>query len=195
MNEPITAFVGLDAHAESTAIAVAQLGRAPPRFVGTVGAKFTELSKALGKLGKPSCLMIVYEAGPCGYALAPELTGAGYRCEVVAPSKVPRRAGERVKTDRRDALMLASLARAGELTAVSVPDERDEAMPCGPGTKPANNSKHCCCVRDAVIRVRAPGRRLTSATSPRCPSHTAPRTLRSWSIGKRSARARPECSA
>lgn len=128
MNEPTTAFVGLDAHAESTAIGVAEPGRAPPRFVGTVGARFVELKQALGKLGDPAALMIVYEAGPCGYALARELHAAGYRCEVVAPSKVPRRPGERVKTDRRDALMLASLARAGELTAVSIPDERDEAM-------------------------------------------------------------------
>src|SRR5689334_14128661 len=63
MVEPITAFVGLDAHAESTAIGVAEPGRAPARFVGTVGAKFAELSKALARLGQPSTLMIVYEAG------------------------------------------------------------------------------------------------------------------------------------
>ena len=128
MVETITAFVGLDAHAESTAIGVAELGRAAARFVGTVGAKFTELSKALAKLGDPAKLLIVYEAGPCGYALARELKRAGYRCEVVAPSKVPRRPGDRVKTDRRDALMLAGLARAAELTFVSMPDARDEAM-------------------------------------------------------------------
>jgi transposase len=128
MVEATTAYVGLDAHAGSIAIGVAELGRDPARFVGTVGAKFTELRKALGKLGEPSRLIIVYEAGPCGYALARELLNAGYRCEVVAPTKVPRRAGERVKTDRRDALMLAGLARAGELTPVRVPDERDEAM-------------------------------------------------------------------
>jgi hypothetical protein len=70
MVEPITGFVGLDAHAESTAIGVAELGRSPARFVGTVGARFSELKKALGKLGEPSSLMIVYEAGPCRYALA-----------------------------------------------------------------------------------------------------------------------------
>lgn len=128
MNEPSTVFVGLDAHAESTAIAVAEPGRAAPRFLGTVGARFVDLTKSLAKLGRPTGLMIVYEAGPCGYTLARELAGAGYYCEVVAPSKVPRRPGERVKTDRRDALMLASLARAGELTPVNVPDERDEAM-------------------------------------------------------------------
>src|SRR5882724_13690273 len=128
MNEPTTVFVGLDAHAESTAIGVAEPGRAPPRFVGTVGARFAQLTQALAKVGKPATLMIVYEAGPCGYALALELSGAGYRCEVVAPSRIPRRPGDRVKTDRRDALMLARLARAGELTFVNVPDERDEAV-------------------------------------------------------------------
>ena len=129
MDETTTVgFVGLDAHAESTAIGVAQLGRTPPHFVGTVGGRFAELTKALAKLGDRSELLIVYEAGPCGFALARELKRAGYCCEVVAPSKVPRRAGDRVKTDRRDALTLAGLARAGQLTFVSVPDERDEAI-------------------------------------------------------------------
>lgn len=128
MDEIITGFVGLDAHAESTAIGFAEAGRAAPRFVGTVGARRAELRKALGKLGDPGSLMVVYEAGPCGYGLARELRGAGYRCEVIAPSMIPSKPGERVKTDRRDALKLASLARAGELVAVSIPDERDEAM-------------------------------------------------------------------
>ena len=128
MHEATTAFVGLDSHAESIAIGVAEAGRAVPRFVGTVGPRFAELSRALGKLGGAADLLIVYEAGPCGFALARELGAAGYHCEVVAPSKVPRRPGERVKTDRRDALTLAGLARAGELTFITVPDERDEAM-------------------------------------------------------------------
>jgi transposase len=128
MQELITGFVGLDAHAESTAIAVANVGREAPRFVGTVGARLSELSKALSRLGEPQSLWVVYEAGPCGYSLARELIRLGYRCEVVAPSKIPRRPGERIKTDRRDALNLAGLARAGELTSVTIPDERDEAM-------------------------------------------------------------------
>jgi transposase len=128
MDETITGFVGLDAHAESRAIGFADAGRAAPRFVGTVGPKFSELTKALGKLGDPGSLLIVYEAGPCGYRLARELVTAGYRCEVIAPSKIPQKPGERVKTDRRDALKLASLARAGELVAVTIPDERDEAI-------------------------------------------------------------------
>jgi transposase len=128
MDEAITAFAGLDVHGESTAIGFAEAGRSAARFVGTVGPKFAELSKALAKLGDCSKLLVVYEAGPCGYALARELKRAGYRCEVVASSKVPRRPGDRVKTDRRDALTLAGLARAAELTFVSIPDERDEAI-------------------------------------------------------------------
>jgi transposase len=128
VDELITGFVGLDAHAESTAIGVAEAGRAAPRFVGTVGAKLAELTKALAKLGEPGSLLVVYEAGPCGFGLARELLALGYRCEVVAPSRIPKRPGERIKTDRRDALKLASLARAGELTAVTIPDQRDEAI-------------------------------------------------------------------
>lgn len=128
MDEIITGFVGLDAHAESTAIGFAEAGRAAPRFIGTVGPRLSELTKALGKLGAPGTLLIVYEAGPCGYGLARELAARGYCCEVVAPSKIPGQPGARVKTDRRDALRLSSLARAGELVAVTIPDERDEAI-------------------------------------------------------------------
>jgi len=184
MQETITAFIGLDAHAESNAIGVAEAGRAVPRFVGTVGPKFTELSKALAKLGDPSELLIVYEAGPCGYALARELKRAGYRCEVVAPSKVPRRPGDRVKTDRRDALSLAGLARAGELTFVVVPDERDEAM------------RDLSRARIDAVRARLKARQpLTSDTSPRCLLSTAPRTSPSWSIGRRCPKRRYALSA
>jgi transposase len=128
MDEPLTGFVGLDAHAESIAIGVAEAGRAAARFVGTVGSRRSELEKALRKLGPPESLQIVYEAGPCGYGLVRELRARGYRCEVVAPSKIPRQPGERIKTDRRDALKLASLSRAGELVTVVVPDDRDEAI-------------------------------------------------------------------
>jgi len=107
---------------------VAEAGTAAPRFIGITGAKFAELNKALGKIGRPSELRIVYEAGPCGFAMVRQLRHGGYHCEVVAPSKIPRKPGDRVKTDRRDALTLAGLARAAQLTFVTVPDERDEAM-------------------------------------------------------------------
>lgn len=128
MNNDISWFVGLDVHKDSTAIAVAEAGREAPRFVGTVGPDFVALRKALGKIGGTQRLQVVYEAGPCGYVLARELRAQGYRCEVIVPAKVPRRPGERIKTDRRDALMLARAARAGELVNVTVPDARDEAM-------------------------------------------------------------------
>ena len=104
MDELITGSVGLDAHAESTAIGFAEAGRVAPRLIGTVGPKQPELTKVLGRLGEPRTLLIVHEAGPCGYGLAHELRALGYRCEVVAPSKIPKKADERVKTDRSDAL-------------------------------------------------------------------------------------------
>lgn len=128
MEKHSTVFVGLDVHKDSTAIGAAAAGRAAGRFVGSVSPKLTELLKSLGNLGPPPALSLVYEAGPCGYGLARELRSRGYACEVIVPSKIPRRVGERVKTDRRDAVRLAELARAGELVNVVVPDERDEAI-------------------------------------------------------------------
>ena len=128
MRDDITAYVGLDVHKDSIAVAAAEPGRAAPRFVGTTGPQLSELCKALSHLGKPAALHLAYEAGPCGYALARELIARGYRCEVIAVAKTPRKPGERIKTDRRDALMLARYLRAGELTPVTIPDARDEAL-------------------------------------------------------------------
>jgi transposase len=151
MKDVITTFVGLDVHCESTAIAVALAGCEPPRFVGTVGARLPELCKALGKLGDPAALLLVYEAGPCGYSWVRELRAQGYRCEVAAPSKIPRKPGERIKTDRRDALNLASLARAGQLTMVCVPDARDEAV------------RDLCRARVDAVRARLKARQQLKA--------------------------------
>lgn len=128
MDDDITGYVGLDVHKNSIAVAVAERGRAGPRFVGTTGPQLTELVKALSHLGRPAQLHLAYEAGPCGYTLARELMARGYRCEVIAVAKIPRKPGERIKTDRRDALMLARYLRAGELTPVTIPDARDEAL-------------------------------------------------------------------
>lgn len=128
VSKAITSFVGLDVHKDSTAIAQAEAGRETPRFIGTVGPELGQLLKALKSLGKPETMQVVYEAGPCGYGLARQLRSRGYACEVVAASKIARRPGERIKTDRRDALSLARLARSGDLVTVIVPDERDEAM-------------------------------------------------------------------
>jgi transposase len=128
MSEVITSFVGLDVHKDTIAIGEAEAGRESPRFVGTVGPDLGQLLKALRSLGKPEHLLITYEAGPCGYGLARHLRDHGYPCEVIAPNKMPRARSDRIKTDRRDAVTLARLARSGDLVKVHIPDERDEAM-------------------------------------------------------------------
>jgi transposase len=128
MNERIKFFVGLDAHKDSTSIAACEAGRDPSRFVGTIGPDVQTLFKVLAKAGDPTQVSVVYEAGPTGYGMYRELCQRGYRCEIVAPSLIPRRPGDRVKTDRRDCARLAELSRAGELKPIWVPDEAHEAM-------------------------------------------------------------------
>lgn len=130
MDQPISFFIGLDVHKDSIAIAVAKAGsREEPRFLGTTGYSVFQIEKALAHLGyAPETLAIAYEAGPCGYGLVRELRAKGYPCEVVAPSKVARRPADRIKTDRRDALLLARLHRSAELVSVTVPDPADEAV-------------------------------------------------------------------
>lgn len=129
MSKAITSYVGLDVHKDSIAIAVAAAGREAPRFVGTVTSDLTQLKRALQRIGSLDRLRVVYEAGPCGYGLARHLTRGGYACEVIAPAKVSRSpADRRIKTDRRDALLLAREARAGNLVKVLIPDTRDEAI-------------------------------------------------------------------
>lgn len=128
MDESINFFVGLDAHKDSIAVAVCEAGREPSRFVGTLGPDVQGVLKALRKYGPAQHVSVVYEAGPTGYGLHRELSRRGYQCEVIAPSLIPRRAGERIKTDRRDCARLAELSRAGELRAIWVPDEAHEAM-------------------------------------------------------------------
>jgi transposase len=123
-------YVGLDVHKDSIAIAYAQSAsrEAPPRFLGTTRHSLISLTKALANLGSPSELNLCYEAGPCGYGLVRALRQRGYACEVIAPSRVARHPADRVKTDRRDALLLARLHRAGELTAIRIPEPEDEAI-------------------------------------------------------------------
>ena len=128
MYERIKFFVGLDAHKDSIAIAACEAGREPAQFVGTMGPDVSGLLKLLAKAGEPAQVSVVYEAGPTGYGLHRELCRRGYRSQIVAPSLIPRRAGERIKNDRRDCLRLAELSRAGELKAIWVPDEAHEAM-------------------------------------------------------------------
>ena len=110
MEQGIRAYVGLDVHKDSIAIAVAEAGRSAGRMVGQIAHDVPKLLKALARLGEPGELYVVYEAGPTGYGLQRALFAKGYRCEVIAPSLIPRRAGDRVKTDRRDCLRLAELS-------------------------------------------------------------------------------------
>jgi len=120
-------FVGLDVHAETVAVAVAEQG-GELRSLGTIANRLESIRKLIHKLGPVQRLRTCYEAGPTGFVLYWQLTQMGVACEVIAPSLVPTKAGDRVKTDRRDAEKLARCHRAGELTPVWVPDADHEAL-------------------------------------------------------------------
>jgi transposase len=123
-------FVGLDIHKERISIAASESGRSGAvEYLGEIANDPGAISKLCVRLGRPGKLLaFCYEAGPCGYGVYRQLTSLGHRCDVVAPSLIPTKPGNRVKTDRRDAIMLARLHRAGELTPVWVPDADHEAM-------------------------------------------------------------------
>jgi transposase len=121
-------FVGLDVHKESIAIAVADGDGSAPQNVATIPNDTTVLLKRLKKMGLGVKLTCCYEAGPTGFVLQRALSAAGIECAVVAPSLVPQKAGDRVKTDRRDAVKLARFLRSGDLTTVHVPEAATEAM-------------------------------------------------------------------
>ena len=120
-------FVGLDVHAETIAVAIAEPD-GTVRELGTIRNRPEAVRKLMGKLGEPRRLRVCYEAGPTGYPLYWQLTALGIACAVIAPSLIPTKAGDRVKTDRKDAVRLARCHRAGELTAVWVPDAATEAL-------------------------------------------------------------------
>jgi transposase len=127
-------FIGLDVHKESIAVAIAEEGRkGEVRAFGSISGDLHAVEKLLAKIRKVhgienAQLRVIYEAGPCGYAIVRRLRQLGVDCIVVAPSLIPKKSGDRVKTDKRDAVKLARLHRSGDLEAINVPEAADEAI-------------------------------------------------------------------
>ena len=166
-------YVGLDVHKDGIVAAVAEGGlRGEVRDYGRIANTPTALDRLVRKLSHQGVeLRFCYEAGPCGYGIQRQLSAAGHDCVVVAPSLIPKRPGDRIKTDRRDASSLAKLHRAGELTAVWVPDPGHEAIRdpglrrgrlwcghastrCGRCGGHDSSSPGFCCARAAIMGVR-----------------------------------------
>jgi len=128
LDEGYQKFIGLDVSKEKIAVGIADSGRQPARYWGVIENSPEALRKLMGRLGDSGELLVCYEAGPTGYVIRRQLERMGVNCVVVAPGLIPTAPGDQVKTDRRDALRLAQLLRAGELTPVWVPAEDDEAL-------------------------------------------------------------------
>ena len=125
-----TKFIGLDVHSKTISVAIADEGRKGEiRHYGTIENTFDAIDKVIKSLATTGAeLRFIYEAGPCGYALYRYLSGNGFKCIVTSPAMIPKRNSVRIKNDRRDALKLARLFRAGELTGIYVPGPEDEAV-------------------------------------------------------------------
>lgn len=122
-------YVGLDVHKDTIAVSIADKGRGQSRYFGEIVNKPQEVDKLVKRLSpNGEVTSFCYEAGACGYSIYRQITKMGHECEVVAPSLIPKKSGDRIKNDRRDSDGLARLHRAGELTAVWVPDQDQEAI-------------------------------------------------------------------
>jgi transposase len=129
MDKYITKYVGMDVHKETIAVAIAKEGRSEPLYYGEIPNDTEAIRKLVKKVvSGGERASFCYEAGPCGYEVYRQLIKLDQRCDVVAPSLIPKKSGDRVKTDRRDATTLTRLHRAGELTPVWVPDKEQEAI-------------------------------------------------------------------
>ena len=131
---PQTLYLGLDVHKEQTVIAILEGDReAEPRHYGSVSTSQHTLERSIRRIAKShrrnlSDLYVCYEASGCGFWIARRLLQMGVRCDVIAPSLIPTKSGDRVKTDKRDAAKLAKLLRSNDLVAVNIPDSVDEAI-------------------------------------------------------------------
>ena len=129
MPQPRVRYIGLDVHRATIAVAVAEDDGSPPTSYATIANDPSALRKLITRLGGQDVrLRVAYEAGPTGYVVHRQLAELGIECMVVAPSLIPKRPGDKVKTDRRDALKLARLLRSGDLSPVWVPDQAHEAL-------------------------------------------------------------------
>jgi len=122
-------FIGMDVHKDSIVISLADDNRTEIRRYGSMGGSLDDFKKTLRKLvATGKTLFFCYEAGPTGYELYRYITSQGHQCIVVAPSLIPKKPGDKIKTDKRDADNLTRLLRSGDLTAVYVPNAEDEAI-------------------------------------------------------------------
>ena len=129
--KPYGAYIGLDVHKDSIAVAIAEPGRQPAAYVKTIANQPKSVEKLVHSLSEQfagEMLLFCYEAGPCGYPLYHQLVALGHDCQVVSPSQIPQKPGDHIKTDRRDAIKLAQFLRSGDLTSVWIPSEEQEAM-------------------------------------------------------------------